>query len=380
MLIALQILFVVCALLLLYSYAAYPAILGLLAGAFGKDVNEGEGDVPRIAVVVPAYNEEQVIHTKIANVLSLDYPANRLSVWVGSDQSTDRTNDIVRNYGDSRVHLWVASRRGGKTEILNHLIPRVDADIVLLTDANTMHRPDSVRILVRNFADERVGAVAGHVEHVTSASDEFEERFYRSFESRQKHLESRLHSTISAFGGFYAIRSRLFEGIPPNAYSNDDVLIPMNIIRQGYRVIFEPRAVSSEDFTENIGLEFKRRMRIGAGNFQAFFWLLDFCNPLRGWPAFCYVSHKVTRWFSPLFIIGGYGSSIALALLRGSPFYWFCVFAGGAFLLAGLSFTLLRIKPLRPFFYFISMNTALFLGLFRYLSGIKSAVWTHTAR
>ncbi len=380
MLIALHLLFGISAFLLLYSYGVYPLLLSMLADFFGKSVAADEIDPPTIGVVVPAFNEEEVIHRKIANILALDYPADRITVWVGSDQSTDRTNEIVRAFGDDRVRLWIAPVRGGKTEILNHLVPLVDAEIVLLTDANTMHRPDSLRALICNFADPRVGAVAGHVEHVFSTESEFEERLYRSFESRQKHLESRLHSTISAFGGFYAIRKELFRPIPRNAYSNDDVLIPMNVIRQGFRVVFEPRAISEEDFTENVGIEFKRRMRIGAGNFQAFFWLLDFLNPLRGWPAFCYMSHKATRWFSPLFLLVACTSCLALAVTTGAAAYKILSFAGGVFLLAGASFTLVKLKALRPFFYFLSMNAALFLGFFRYLSGIKSAAWTHTTR
>jgi cellulose synthase/poly-beta-1,6-N-acetylglucosamine synthase-like glycosyltransferase len=302
MLIALQVVFCFSLCWMLYSYCVYPVLLSVLDRFFGKPVRVDYSIEPRVAVVVPVYNEQEVIRQKIENLFDLDYPPDKLTIWVGSDCSTDSTGDIVKNMNNPRVRLWVADTRGGKTEVINKLAPTISADILLFTDANTMHRRDSLRTMTRYYADPVVGGVAGNIEH-RYRHKEVEEVLYRSFESRQKLLESRLHSTISAFGGFYSVRKEVFTPIQHNAYSNDDVLIPMNVIRKGYRMVFTVDAVSSEDMTENVKHEFSRRVRIGAGNFQAFFWLLDFLNPRRGWPWFCYVSHKVTRWFSPFFII-----------------------------------------------------------------------------
>jgi cellulose synthase/poly-beta-1,6-N-acetylglucosamine synthase-like glycosyltransferase len=325
------------------------------------------------------YNEEKVIRLKIENLLALDYPADRLEIWVGSDCSTDATHDIVRGFKSDRVHLWTAARRGGKTEVLNHLAPLIDAEVILFTDANTMHRPDSLRKLVRSFADPTVGGVAGSIKH-RSGKQEKEEQLYRSFESKQKFFESRLHSSISAFGGFYSIRSSLFRPLHYNAYSNDDVLIPMNIIRLQHRVVFDPEAVSEEDMTESIAHEFARRIRIGAGNFQAFFWLLDFLHPGRGWPWFCYFSHKVTRWFSPFLLGTAFVCSGILWFLTSATVFLAVPLAGVLFIATGLSFLVIPVRITRPAFYFLSMNTALVLGLLRYCKGIQSAAWTRTER
>ncbi len=381
MLTVLEVVFVLSVVGVAYSYVVYPALLVVLSTFFGRPVRKAAGELPAVGVVIPAYNEQRVIRRKLENVMALDYPPEKISVWVGSDHSTDDTDRIVESFGDPRVHLWKAPVRGGKTEVLNNLVPRIDADVVLLTDANTMHRPSSLRLLVRSFEDPSVGAVAGHVEHTRTGFEEnVEETVYRSFETWQKSMESMLDSTISAFGGFYALRTELFKPIARNAYSNDDVLIPMNVIRQGQRVVFDAEAVSEEDVAEDVKLEFRRRIRIGAGNFQAFFWLLDFFNPFRGWPAFCYVSHKASRWFSPLFIIAAYASCAALCALTPLFVYRVVLAFGIAALCAGLSFKLLHLKVFRPVFYFYSMNAALFLGLFRYLGGIKSAAWSRTER
>jgi cellulose synthase/poly-beta-1,6-N-acetylglucosamine synthase-like glycosyltransferase len=376
---ALQIVFWISLFLLVYSYALYPLLLSLFARLFGRPAAADESYFPRVGVVVPVYNEEAVVRRKIENLLALDYPKDKLSVWIGSDCSTDATHEIVGSIGDPRVHLWVADARGGKTEVINKLAPQIPAEVLMFTDANTMHRRGSLRKMVRHFADPSVGGVGGHIEHLF-ARKEFVEVLYRSFESRQKVLESRLHSTISAYGGFYSVRKELFRPIQYNAYSNDDVLIPMNIIRNNCRIIFDADAVSEEETTENIKHEFSRRIRIGAGNFQAFFWLLDFLSPLKGWPWFCYVSHKATRWFSPFFIIFA-ALSCAVLAFAGGPGFYAVLFYTAVFLTAvALSYRIIPLPPVRALNYFITMNAALFAGFFRYVSGIRSAAWSRTER
>jgi cellulose synthase/poly-beta-1,6-N-acetylglucosamine synthase-like glycosyltransferase len=158
------------------------------------------------------------------------------------------------------------------------------------------------------------------------------------------------------------------------------VLIPMNIIRQGYRIIYEMDAVSEEDMTEKVSSEFQRRVRIGAGNFQSFFWLLDFFSPLRGWPWFCYISHKVTRWFSPFFIVLCFASCLLMAALGGSDMYKFILSCGIIFSISGLMYHQVPLKINRHIFYFFAMNLALLLGSVKFAGGIRSAVWKRTER
>jgi len=366
---------------IIYSYFLYPFLLFVFARLFGRSANIADTDyLPCVSVLVPAYNEEKVILRKIENVLLMDYPADKLSVWVGSDCSDDRTDEIVQGIDNPRVHFWRSPERGGKTGIINGLAPQIPSDIILFTDANTMHHRDCLKKMVKLFADPAVGGVAGHIRHKTVETNESAENIYRSFESRQKVLESKLHSTISAFGGSYAIRKNLFVPIPKNAYSNDDVLIPMSIIQQGYRIIYEMDAASEEDMTEKVKSEFDRRVRIGAGNFQAFFWLFHFFNPMIGWPSFCYISHKVSRWFSPFFILFGFISAIAVVALGGGQIYKFLLSCGIIFSLSGLLYRSVSLKINRHIFYFFAMNFALLLGAVRFGSGIKSAVWKRTER
>ena len=377
---AMEILFWVSLFIVFYSYTFYPLLLVVFSRKFRRPVLQDDTYKPAIGVLVPVHNEDKVIRKKIENILSIDYPSEKLSIWVGSDCSTDRTEEIVREFKDPRIHLWIAPERGGKTGVLNGLGPLIDAELILFTDANTMHHKSCLNAISRNFADPTIGGVAGHIEHSVLEQEEFGEGLYRMFESKQKRFEGMLHSTISAFGGFYVIRKDMFKPIPANAYSNDDVLIPMSIIRQGYRVIYEPEALSEEDITGNVSKEFSRRIRIGAGNFQAFFWLLHFLNPRFGWPWFCYVSHKVTRWFSPLFILSVV-ISCSVLFWAGENVIYRMIFATGAiFVVTGILFKLIPLRITRHSYYFLAMNLALALGFIRFVMGIKSAVWSRTDR
>ncbi|MCU0609907.1 MAG: glycosyltransferase family 2 protein, partial [Chitinispirillaceae bacterium] len=363
---------------LAYSYLLYPVILRVLAWRFGDAPVSDASHIPLVAILVPVHNEEKVIEKKIRNFLAIDYPAEKLSLWIGSDCSTDRTEVIVRSCDDPRVHLWRAPQRSGKSGLLNQLVPLVNADVLVLTDADIMFEPDSIRLLANRFADGQVGGVGGVTLQRQSGNEAAEETAYRRFEIMQKTSEALLHSTISAFGPFYAIRKSLFVPFHPHTYSNDDVMMPMNIIRQGYRMFFEPLAVSYEEALPEVKLEFKRRVRIGAGNYQAFFWLLDFLDPRKGWPWFCYVSHKVSRWFSPLFLITGAAACAVLALHDAGIIYRMVFTTGMVVTAASLMHRLIPLPFTRNFFYFLAMNTALVFGFFRFLGGIRSAVWTRT--
>ncbi len=376
----LLIIFFLSLLLFLYSYFGYFILLKILLKIFLKPIKIDSAFEPIVAIIIPVYNEENIISKKIENIFSLNYPKEKIEIWVGSDCSSDNTEKIVNRYKKDSVKLYRASDRIGKAGILNNIVPLVDAEMLLFTDADIIFHKDSIRHIVKNFADSSIGGVAGHTIHVGYSNNKKEENIYRSFEADQKKMESKLHGTISAFGSFYAIRKSLFIQFPKNSYSNDDVIMPMNIVRQGYRMIFEPEAISEEVINEDISTEFKRRIRIGAGNYQSFFWLLDFLNPLKGWPFFCYISHKVLRWFSPILLISIFLSCGFLAYISKMPLFISFFLMFNFCILIGLSYFGFPSRVTRPIYYFLLMNLALILGLFRYIRGIDSAIWSPTKR
>lgn len=380
-----KVFFVAAAGLLYYAYSGYSSLLRLLAALSKKKHVRNVAFKPMVSILVPAYNEEKVIEQKIENCLSQDYPREKLQIIVCSDCSTDQTASIVSPYTQNHnVVFYDYRQRSGKTGIINKTVPVADGEIIVLTDANTMFEPDAVSKLVSMYTSEKIGAVLGQVKLIIPEAGYGvqKEVLYRDFEMSLKYIEGLFGSTIGAFGGFYSIRKTLFKPLPPNAYSNDDLLLPMSVLKQGYDVIFDREAVSTEDTAVTIEEEFKRRVRIGAGNFQSFFLLLDMLNPLKGKYCFFYVSHKVLRWFSPFILLCALGCN---ALLIGQfpytiLFYLQLLFYGLAALGAILSKYRISYPLLSPTYHFISMNCALFLGFFRYIKGIKSAVWQSTER
>jgi cellulose synthase/poly-beta-1,6-N-acetylglucosamine synthase-like glycosyltransferase len=380
-----KLIFLLSAVLIVYAYEGFPVLLRIMAKQSRRTLSPSRDFRPSVTVLVPVYNEEKVILSKIRNCLALNYPRHLLEILICSDFSSDNTALIAKPFCDrGEVRFLHYGVRSGKTGVLNKSIPQATGEIIVLTDANTMLEPDSLLKLAGHYSSSKTGAVMGQVKLVVpnNAGGLEKEIKYREFETNLKYNEGLFGAAIGAFGGFYSIRKSLFKNLPPNAYSNDDLLIPMQILGNGYKTIFEPEAVSFEDTGVSIEEEFGRRIRIGAGNFQSFFLLLSMLNPLRFRIALFYFSHKVLRWFSPLLFILVLTSNILLA----NSFFFAVLLACQVFFygMALAGFVVSRFKasvfPATPIYHFVSMNIALVLGFLRYIRGIKSAVWQSTGR
>ncbi|MBD3422663.1 MAG: glycosyltransferase [Chitinivibrionales bacterium] len=367
-----------------YAYAGFPVLLKVISPSKSRAPQRNHAYKPPISILIPAYNEEKVIARKIDNCLALEYPRELLEIMVCSDCSDDRTVEIVQNnYGDG-VSLFDYRERSGKTGVVNKSLPRAQGEIVVLTDANTMFEPDAVAKMISLYSSGNVGAVLGQVRLFTPGDSVGvdKEVAYRDFEADLKFREGLFGAAVGAFGGFYSIRKKLFTPLPPNAYSNDDLLIPARILSQGYRVVFDRAAISREETGKSVSEEFGRRVRIGAGNFQSFFLLLHLLNPLKGGAWFFYVSHKVLRWYSPFLLLLMLISTVAALSI---PWFVYVLIAQGAFYagaLAGYGASRMgkSVPVIGSIYHFVSMNIAILFGFFRYLRGIKSAVWQSTQR
>ncbi|MFH1282151.1 MAG: glycosyltransferase, partial [bacterium] len=207
------------------------------------------------------------------------------------------------------------------------------------------------------------------------------EGLYWRYETFLKRAEGSRGSLLGANGGIYAIRKKLFEGVPGNTVI-EDFVIPMRILEKGHSVLYEPEAIAYEETAKNIVKEMARRVRIGAGDFQSLFLTRRLLNPLRGFSAFAFFSHKVIRWFAPFFLMAALFSN---AFLVGDDLYTglFIMQCGFYFLaLLGRIFSFFNIhtKILGFFYYFVSMNIALLLGFFKFLTGTQSVMWERTDR
>ena len=316
-------------LLLAHTYFLYPLSLLLwdagrqaaglrrfLVQGIDQRSRRGEAYTPSVSLVIPAHDEAEVIAAKLENSLSLDYPEGLLEVVVGSDGSTDGTDELVAACPDPRVHLSAAPR-GGKVAVLNRCVPASTGEIVVLTDANTMLDKRAVRALVRRFLDQEVGAAVGRLKLYNRKRREYEESLYWSYETLLKHWEGSHGAVLGANGGLYALRSALFQRLPPDTVV-DDFVIPVRLLQQGWQVVYEPGAVAYEETTEDYSREFARRARISAGNYQALQRHAGLLVPWRApFAAYAFFSHKVLRWLAPLLMAMVLVSNALLAA-RGS--------------------------------------------------------------
>jgi cellulose synthase/poly-beta-1,6-N-acetylglucosamine synthase-like glycosyltransferase len=307
--------------LLAYIYFGYPAVAWLRAKRPALPCRAPIR--PLVSVIVVVHNEAYRIFRRIENLASSDYPRECLEIIIGSDGSTDDTIREARRYVDERVALRSFRRRRGKAAVLNDLIPTARGEIVVLADARQRFEPDAIRALVENFADPAVGAVSGQLflrkrSGTTPAGDGA--GFYWQYEKFIRANESLSGSTVGATGAIYAIRRELFEKIPVDTIL-DDVLIPLRIVRKGYRVLYEGAARAYDLMATNPREDFVRKTRTIAGTFQLFrreAWVL---NPRVSPVWFEAASHKALRLTIPVLHVALLVSNILLVAWNDAMVY-----------------------------------------------------------
>jgi len=285
--------------LLAYTYVGYPSLIWIFAQFFPRAIRRGPWE-PRVTVIIVAHNEAARIGPKLETCLALDYPKEKLRILVASDGSDDGTNERVTAYAGRGVTLLAFPRRRGKASCLNDAVASCDDDIVVLTDARQRLDPYAIRCLVENFADPSVGAVSGELVFEADGITEFGEGVdaYWRYEKFIRRNESRWHSVVGVTGALYALRRECFREIPADTIL-DDVVIPMNVIMAGRRVVFESRAMAYDLPSDNPRQEKLRKVRTIAGNYQLISAHLSFFAPLRNPIFFQLVSHKLLRLVAP---------------------------------------------------------------------------------
>ena len=259
--------------------------------------------LPTVTVVIAAYNAADHIEAKLRSCLALDYPSDRLSVLVVSDGSNDATDAIVMRFADQhqRVRLISMPRRSGKAACINEAVPNTDSELLLLTDARQMIDPAAARYLASHFEDQAVGAVSGSLEIARSGKAGVVESAgaYWRLEKKLRGAEASVHSAIGVTGAIYMLRRADFMPIPQETIL-DDVLIPMNAVMSGKRVLFDWRALAFDSASESEEQERARKIRTLAGNFQLIALRPGLLNPFRNPVWVQFMSHKVFRVIAPL--------------------------------------------------------------------------------
>lgn len=285
-----------------YCYFGYPLVIFLLAKLKPAVVRKYHIE-PSVSVVISLYNEEDVILNKINNLLSLDYPKEKLEILIGSDGSTDKTNDIVRSFAHAGIKLIANATRQGKMATLNGLIPQASNEIIVFTDARQTFDEDTIRFLVSNFADPQIGCVSGELVFKPKEGGTAKGvGLYWQYEKFIRFQESQVHSMLGATGAIYAIRKKLFVPGPVNVVL-DDMYTPFKIIQQGYRAIFDDTAHAYDYVADKAKEEFRRKARTLYGNYQIFMMFPDMFNPFKSPISLQLFSHKFLRVIVPFFLI-----------------------------------------------------------------------------
>jgi biofilm PGA synthesis N-glycosyltransferase PgaC len=372
-----------------YTYVGYGMIIYILSKLKRRSspvTIQTDSELPVVTLLVAAYNEEAYILDKIHNTLALDYPKNKLKLFFVTDGSNDRTPEIIRNFPE--IEVFHSPERRGKIHAVNRVMKHVSTPIVVFCDANTALNPEALKLIVRHYQDPTVGGVAGEKRILSKDKDNASgsgEGLYWKYESFLKKKDAEVYSIVGAAGELFSIRTELFEE-PAENMLIEDFYLSLRIAANGYRFAYEPDAFASETASASVGEEWKRKVRISAGGFQAMYKLSYLLNPFRyGILTFQYVSHRVLRWtLAPLFLPLILISSLYLAI-QGIGFYQMMFVAQVAFyLLAALGYALrdrkIGIKGFFVPYYFVVMNLSVYAGLVRLLRGRQSVVWEKAKR
>lgn len=361
--------------LLSYTYLGYPFWLWLRTHWRLRPVKRAS-ILPSVSVVMAVYNEEKTLPVKLRNLASLNYPPERYEVIVVSDGSTDATNQILTEAAPDKLRILISSENRGKAAALNQAVAASRGEIVVFTDARQRIDPEAIRHLANNFADSSVGCVSGNLNLRASANSGGKGLgLYWRIEKQIRESEAATGSMVGATGALYAVRRDLLIPIPQGTLL-DDVYIPMHVVRQGSRVVFESQAVAWDDLAREPDREFRRKIRTLTGNFQLVRsdpWLITMRNPL----LFEFVSHKVLRLFGPFML----AAILLSSLLLHTSLYRSAFGLQAAFYVLALVALMIKSRPTLlgriadAAFTFVMLNAAALVALLYVVTG-KKEVWT----
>lgn len=384
-----EVIFWISVLAILQSYVFYPLIITLLSrfARDNQDVFTRDDNLPFVSVLTAVHNEEAVINEKLRSIFNTTYPEEKIELIIGSDGSTDRTNEILHiNANDNEaIRLIPYQERRGKPAVINQLREEAMGEILILTDAKVLFTEDTIFEMVKHFKNREIGLVGANIinTRVDKSGISFQEWTFMSREIKLKHYEGKVWGNmIGAYGAAYAIRNEFYTRVP-DGYSVDDFFITMKVLEKKKKCILEMNAIGKENVPNRLAEEFRRKIRISAGNFQN---LITFYRLL--WPpftglAFSFFSHKVLRWIGPFFLTFVIASNIVLGI--SDPFYRTVLYIQAVIILCPILDYLLRkiglhIVILRFITHFYSMNLALMAGFLKFVKGTEINVWEPTKR
>ncbi len=329
----------------------------------------------KVSVVMAVYNEEGIIAEKMKNLLAMDYPQDKVEILIGSDGSTDRTDEIIKSFNDQRVRLIHYDVQSGKVAVQNRLLKLATGDLVLFTDADALLTPGSLKIMAERFLDPKVAVVHPSFRRINKDGSPAES-FYDRWENKVKDWEARIGALVGCYGYANLIRKEFAQPIPDGIIL-DDFYFGIRPFRQGMDVTSEPRALVVTQ-AESEEIEFRRKVRISSGNLQALLHFYDLLSPKYGKKAWVYFSHKVLRMLIPFILLS---ILIVSAVKFNHPFFrvLFIVQLFGYATIPLAIYTKGLLRRLLVVQYYLLMNMALVVGYWRYFFA-RERFWRKTPR
>lgn len=383
-----QIIFFVSIGVFFYTYIGYPCVLWFLSLIFKTKQRSSKSTIQGIsvAVVIAAYNEEDSIADCLDAILASELTDISLHIYIGSDGSTDNTNSIVEDYAKYFPTITLLPfSRGGKNKTINTIFERIDKNIfpfAVLIDADIRVQKHTIQNLVTKFEENSVGAVLARRTHSeindSNSTVIMSEGVYHTLELFIQKYESAIWSTVNTFGPCYALRTQLFTPIPSVAVC-DDFFITTSVNLQKQRVVLAENAEVVEVRDRSVQRDFKRRIRTVSGGLATIAAVSSILNPFSKWVGFFMWSHKLLRWFTPLYLI----TIFILSFLLPTSFFsiFFIAFEICVLLLSFLLFYLedkVEIpSKIKIFGYFFSLNIAMIVGIREFLQGKATSIWSN---
>lgn len=376
--------------LVIYHHVGYPIILRFLTkkkqsitiNNYQRQYTNSiyDNELVSIAIVIPAYNEAQWIAEKIRNLAALDYPTNQLQIIIGCDGCTDNTYAIAIQTSQEpecthlNINIINFKKNRGKVAVLNELIDQVDSELIALTDTSALISIDALLIAAERFKDPNIGVLNGHYQLISPGSEG--EQAYWNYQSEIKLSEAALGSTLGAHGAFYIFRYELFEPLAADTI-NDDFILPMRIVAEGYKADYESSINALELENANDKQDHQRRRRIAAGNFQQLLRLKALLLPRYKGIAFSFISGKALRVIMPFLMIFALVGSLLLA----TNYIVFLILATLQVIAYTLATWELYFKPKKSnrvsklLAYLVSGHVAGLIGVMRYLLRLDKGHW-----
>lgn len=380
-------LFIICVTLLVHTYFLYPIIINGLAALFKKKYKIDELYQPYVSILISAYNEEKVIVQTIRNLFYSDYPSNKIEILVGSDCSTDNTNTLLREEKKDipSLKLYEFSLRRGKKSVLNDLAKEAKGDILVFCDSNSRYARNALNQLMKYYTDSRVGGVSGRLKFYSKQNIQsgHQEKKYWDYETKIKIAEGKLGTLIGSNGGIYSIRKELFVQMPEKEPVVDDLFLSLKVLEQKKDFLYSNDAEAEEKLTTSVKEEYERKVRILPRNLETLKKTKSLlCSP-RLLVSFCFWSHKIIRWFSPILLIILLISN--LLIVQIDYFFFIFLYIQVLFYLGGIiGFILsnfnIKIFPFEILYYFLMTNYAMIVGYEKFIFRKHKATWEPTVR